>query len=373
MNRTEQQLTLKLKEKAFDLGFALAGVVAAAEPQRLAHFHGWLASGYAGQMHYLEQRKDAYAHPTNVLDGCRSMVMLAMPYPADKPVTNEKRNGKVARYAANLDYHDLIHDKLKSLKQWLLEAAPQSVARGIVDTAPLLEREFAEAAGLGWVGKNTLLLNRDWGSYFFLAALLTDLELVVDEPSPKGYCGTCTACLEACPTEAFPAPYILDANKCISYLTIEHRDHISPALAEQFSGWAFGCDICQEVCPWNRKTPEHIHAPELCNDNYDLDIVEMLKLDDESFRQRFRKTPLWRSKRRGILRNAILVAGQNKMAETGPLILGLLSDIEPLVRAAACWAVLQLQPTGWKPAIQKTIESEADPETKAYMQGMLAQ
>jgi epoxyqueuosine reductase len=208
-----------------------------------------------------------------------------------------------------------------------------------VDSAPLLERELAEAAGLGWVGKNTLLLNRTWGSYFFLAALLTDLSLVVDPPQDKGYCGTCTACLDACPTDAFVGPYILDATRCLSYLTIEHRGPVDDKLAEHFDQWIFGCDICQEVCPWNRKatlSDEAVFQPR--SDLDKLSIEELLKLDESSFRERFRHTPMWRTKRRGMIRNAILIAVSKRLVNLLPNILALQSDEEPVIRDAAKWA-----------------------------------
>ncbi len=351
--------TTHLKQKSTGLGFVLAGVTPAATPQRLAELHRWLDAGYAGQMSYMESRRAAYQHPRHVLEGCRSVLMLALPYGGNGGQTesaekhrqprdaNAARVGKVAQYAqGQLDYHDVIHAKLKTLRAWCAEHAPQASFRGVVDTAPLLERELAEAAGLGWVGKNTLLLNRQWGSYFFLAALLTDLELDYDAPHEKGYCGSCTACLQACPTQAFPAPFVLDATKCISYLTIEHRDDIDASLSSRLDGWVFGCDVCQQVCPWNRQPPdssESAFAPR--DDLAQLDVLAVLALSDEDFRQQFRRTPLWRAKRRGLLRNTILIAATAKMPAAYPLIEKLLDDAEPLIRAAAGWAVKQYAAT----------------------------
>jgi epoxyqueuosine reductase len=208
----------------------------------------------------------------------------------------------------------------------------------------LLEREFAEAAGLGWVGKNTLLLNRRWGSYFFLAALLTDVPLTVDPPQAKGYCGTCRACLDACPTGAFARPYVLDARRCISYLTIEHRGDIDPALASQMGDWMFGCDICQEVCPWNRRALVSAEAiPSPMDSLAPADLVELLQLDDEGFRARYRRTPLWRAKRRGVLRNACLVLGNQRHRPAAAALEALARDPEPLLQNAARWALDQLQ------------------------------
>ncbi len=341
-----QQLTQDLKTAAQSHGFVLAGVAAAAAPARLHHFQQWLSSGYAGQMQYLHTRSDAYRHPRNILDGCRSLLMLAFPYSSDEPQT-APGSGRIARYACGeLDYHDVLHGKLKLLKRWLEDAAPGAQVRGVVDTAPLLEREFAEAAGLGWVGKNTLLLNRQWGSYFFLAALLTDLPLVVDPPQEKGYCGTCTACLDACPTAAFTQPYVLDATRCLSYLTIEHRGSIDQPLAEYFSEWLFGCDICQEVCPWNRRVPPSVEAAFAPRaDLNPVDLVELLSLDETAFRLRFRPTPMWRAKRRGLLRNAILLVAQQQLVRALPQLRALSEDSDELLAAAAKWAAARLEAT----------------------------
>jgi epoxyqueuosine reductase len=239
-----------------------------------------------------------------------------------------------------VDYHDLIHQRLKELANFLRSSAPDCQVRGVVDTAPLLEREFAQLAGLGWVGKNTLLLNREAGSWFFLAALLTDLELDYDQPHETDHCGTCRACLDACPTDAFPQPYVLDATRCISYLTIELREAIPTDLREGVGDWLFGCDVCQDVCPWNRRTPEATEPGLRPEPNLNpIDAAALFALDDDAFRQRFRKTPLWRSKRRGILRNAAIVLG-NRPSPVGleALLRGLI-DFESLIRAASAWAL----------------------------------
>ncbi len=339
-----EQLTQELKTEAQRVGFVLTGVAAAAEPARLRAFHQWLNNGYAGEMQYLHARVKAYSHPQHVLDGCRTLLMLALPYSTENAKTTPN-TGRIARYAwGEIDYHDLLHDKLKRLRNWLESAAPGAMVRGVVDTAPLLEREFAEAAGLGWVGKNTLLLNRQWGSYFFLAALLTDLPLVVDAPQDKGYCGTCTACLDACPTAAFVSPYVLDATRCLSYLTIEYRGPIDHQTAEQFDQWLFGCDICQEVCPWNRRVPqsdEDLFLPQ--DDLNPVDLSQLLALDEVAFRERFRRTPMWRAKRRGMLRNAILLVAQQRNRSVLPQLRSLLEDTDELLRASAQWAISRLE------------------------------
>ena len=337
-------LTTQTKTDALDLGFELVGVCPAVSPVGYHRFLEWLDLGYAGEMHYLPDRSAAYQHPDSVLNGVRSVVMLGINYHTQRRKQPTPGTGNIATYAwGEVDYHDLIHDRLKRLKSKFLERVPNANVRGVVDTAPLLEREFAQLAGLGWIGKNTLLLNREQGSYFFLAALLTDAELKYDDEFETDHCGTCTACLDACPTNAFPQPYVLDARRCISYLTIEHRNEIDDDLKGQWDQWLFGCDICQEVCPWNNHAPR-TNVPEFqARENQNpVDLAELFYLNDDEFRNRFRKTPLWRSKRRGILRNAALVLGAQKATTAREALQRGERDSEELVRSASSWALAQL-------------------------------
>jgi epoxyqueuosine reductase len=352
-----QQLTEDLKQAATESGFVLSGVTLAARPDRYPQLLAWLNAGYAGSMNYIAQRREAYASPASVLDGCSTLLMLAYPYRTENPAQPATGQARVARYAwGTPDYHDDLFARLKALQKWLLQRQPTARVRGVVDTAPLLERELAERAGLGWVGKNTLLLNRQWGSYFFLAALLTDVPLVPDPPQPKGYCGTCRACLDACPTQAFPEPYVLDATKCISYWTIEHRGPIPPEIAPGLGDWMFGCDICQEVCPWNRRTEQSPSAlPSPLDSLHPADLIEILGLDEASFRARYRKTPLWRAKRSGILRNAALVLGNQQHRPALDALLNLMGENDPAVVAAAQWAIAQID---HDPQSQRASESE---------------
>ncbi len=226
-----EQLSDEIEHRARELGFSNVGFCPAVEPAGLGRFHEWLERGYAGSMRYLENRKAAYAHPQHVLDGARSLVMLTVDYKTTEPKSADRGYGRVSRYAwGTADYHDWIHGQLRQLVAQIQQLDPGCTVRGVVDTAPLLERDFAQLAGLGWIGKNTLLLNRQQGSLFFLAAIVTDLELAYNLAPESDHCGTCTACLDACPTDAFPEPYVLDARKCISYLTIELRDDIPREL-----------------------------------------------------------------------------------------------------------------------------------------------
>jgi len=337
---SSDHLTARLKAEALRLGFALAGACPAVTPQGLSHFDQWLSAGYAGEMHYLADRRAAYEHPRHVLDGVRSVLMLTLNYRTIEPTPVQPGYGSVARYAWGNDYHDVIHVRLTALADWLRQQRPEALVRGVVDTAPLMEREFAQLAGLGWIGKNTLLLNRQQGSWFFLAALLTDLELHYDAAHQTDHCGTCTACLDACPTDAFVAPYVLDSRRCISYLTIELKGAVPHELRAGLDNWLFGCDICQEVCPWNHRAPLSKDADlESRIDGGALELAALFELDDDAFRRRFRRSPLWRPKRRGLLRNAAIALGNHPDSDALPALVRGLSDAEPLVRGASAWAL----------------------------------
>jgi epoxyqueuosine reductase len=336
-------LTTEIRAEALRLGFSEVGIAAAAAPAGYPRLLEWLAQGYGGTMRYLEERADAYSHPRHVLDGVCTIVVLLQAYRTEEPRKAVAGEGRVSRYAWGLDYHDLIHERLKRLKAFVVERRPAARVRGVVDTAPLLERELARDAGLGWIGKNTLLLNRHRGSWFFLAALLTDLDLACDEPHTAEHCGTCTACLDACPTGAFVGPYVLDATKCLSYTTIELREAIPEPLRAAHGDWVFGCDVCQDVCPWNTKPPA-VDEPELapCPETNPLELTALFDLDEAAFRTRFRQTPLWRSKRRGILRNAAIVLGNQRARHAVPALEKGLRDDEELVRDACRWALEQI-------------------------------
>ena len=291
-------------------------------------------------MRYMTDRAAAYEHPAHVLDGVRSILMLGLNYRTVEPAKIEPGQARVSRYAWGSDYHDVIHRRLRSLAGLHRRLAPQASVRGVVDTAPLLEREFAQLAGLGWIGKNTLLLNRRLGSWLFLAALLSSEKMAYDQPTDSSRCGSCRACLDACPTGALVDAYRLDARKCLSYSTIELRDRSADELRESQGDRLFGCDVCQEVCPWNGRTPrttEEAFGPlALMNP---VDLAALFGLDAAAFRQRFRLTPLWRPKRAGLLRNAAIVLGNRPHKAALPALRRGLEDVEPLVRAACAWAL----------------------------------
>jgi epoxyqueuosine reductase len=362
MNPSE--LTQSLKAEANRLGFALTGACPAVSPVGFERFAQWLDAGYAGEMHYLEDRKAAYQHPSSILANVASLLMLGMHYQTDEHNVPLPGTGRIARYAwGESDYHDLVHQRLKQLKRFAQSLDDTMQIRGVVDTAPLLEREFAELAGIGWKAKNTLVINKHSGSFFFLAALLLDAPLEYDSPIQTDHCGTCTACLDACPTDAFVGPHVLDATKCISYLTIEHRSAIPVELRGKMGDWILGCDVCQEVCPWNRKappSPEDAFAP--LEGHNPIDLRAMFSLTDEQFRERFRKTPLWRPKRRGILRNAAIALGNQPHPDNIPALKVGLNDDEPLIRGASAWALGRHPAKRSRPLLESRRLVETDPE-----------
>ncbi len=359
------ELTHRLKREARRLGFDLAGAAPAVGPPGHGRLEEWIAAGYAGQMRYLADRLEAHAHPGHVLEGARSLLVLAMNYRGADPVEPGPGQGRVSRYAWGHDYHDLIHARLKQLAAYHRRLVPAARVRGVVDTAPLMEREFALLAGLGWRGKNTLLLNRRHGSWLFLAVLLSGEVLAYDQPASAEYCGSCRACLEACPTQALVEPYVLDARRCISYLTIELREGLPGKIRHQIGDWVFGCDVCQEVCPWNRKVPagkEEAFRPRA--GMRPIELAGLFELDETAFRRRFRKTPLWRARRRGLLRNAALALGNRPdPVAIGGLVRGLQDDESP-VRAACAWALGRHGTSPARQALAERLAAEQDRQVR---------
>jgi len=355
-----EEVTRQVRKAAEDLGFSPVGICSAVEPPHFSFFVEWLEKGYHGEMMYLERRREAYAHPRSVLEGVRTIVMLGFPYRTVEPSPGAAGKGRISRYAWGKDYHDLIRRRLKSLGQTVKELCPGSEVRGVVDTAPLLEREFAQLAGLGWIGKNTLLINPRLGSWLFLAALLTTADLVADRPFEANHCGTCTACLRACPTGALVAPYVLDARRCLSYLTIELRGPIPQEWRSSIGDWLFGCDICQEVCPWNRRAPVTGEPSLMPRWGTHIELTELFHWSDEQFRSAFRDMPLWRAKRRGLLRNAAIVLGNQRCTEAVPALIRGLEDVDPVVREACGWALVEIGIEHALSAVRTRTEREPD-------------
>jgi len=305
-------LTESVKALALELGFDLVAIGSVDPPEHGQAFTRWVEAGYAGDMRYLERRRDERLDPQRVLPGARSVVCLALNYYQGEPADPSWQ--PVARYAWGRDYHDVITPRLKRLAAHLAEASGAR-SKAYVDTGPVLERDLAARAGLGWIGKNSLLLHPDLGSWFLIGVLLTTAALDHDEPLPDR-CGSCRACLDACPTEAFVAPYVLDARRCISYLTIEHRGEIDPALHRDMGQWQFGCDLCQSACPWNRKSPVTREASLHPTRPYP-GAEAVARMDEGQFKERFAGTALLRPKASGMRRNAE-IALANHMGSAGP-------------------------------------------------------
>ncbi len=301
-----QVLTDRVKQKARELGFDTCGVTDLAPPPHGDALTRWLEHGMHGTMGYMERQAPKRLAPARIVPGATRAIMLTRNYYNPDPPL-KRGSGRVAKYARGRDYHDALEAPLRDLCAFLAElGGPDTVARAYVDAGPVPERELAQRAGLGWIGKNTMLIDPDRGSFFFLAAVLTNLDLEPDPPFGTDHCGTCTRCLDACPTGAITEPWILDARRCISYLTIEHRGEIAPDLARQLGGWVFGCDICQDVCPWNQKFAREAGDSLLDLDPNlaQVDLRDLLEIDEDEFDRRFGRTPLTRPGREGMKRNA---------------------------------------------------------------------
>jgi len=345
----------EIKRLASEVGFDLAGVAGVGETPEHRFFRRWLAEGYAGEMNYLEGSNDAgelkRASLANAAPWARSVVVCAMNYNSEQPYSTHAgttSQGWISRYAwSQRDYHNVVLEKLRSLEARLLEVCERREIRAprtwcYVDTGPVIERIFAKYAGIGWIGKNTCILNEDLGSWLFLGVLLTSLELTPDFPAPDR-CGSCTRCLDACPTNAFPAPYQLDATKCISYLTIEKRGSILEELRAGVGRQIFGCDICQDVCPWNREAPvsslaDFAARPELVNP--DLGWLARMSLDE--FREVFRGSPVKRARFNGLRRNAAIAMGNSGDERFLAVLEELSRDGDAVVAEHARWALQHL-------------------------------
>lgn len=345
-------IAARLKQRGKELGFSLIGMTAAARPETLDYFRDWLRQGYYGSMEYLPRRESAYEHPRGVQVGVRSIIVAAMNYgPGSSSRKTSPDAGRIAAYAQGLhDYHDILRDRLRQLGDELRRWIPEARTRIAVDTAPLLERDLARRAGLGWFGKNTMLINKNMGSYFFLGGILTDAELPADPVHAASHCGTCTRCLDACPTDAFVAPYVLDARRCLSHLTIEmSRDPIPEPLREGVGNWLFGCDVCQEVCPWNRKASPTVELAFQPRDQELPLAEELLEMGEEEFRKRFSQTPFSRPGRVAMARNAAIVLGNSGSQKHLPALQRAAQSSETLIADAARWAIKRLTGSDFPP------------------------
>ncbi len=340
-----------MKEAARSAGFDLSGIAPVTDFPELGYFPEWIAAGHAGEMKYLESRTDTgklrRASLRSIFPWARSVVVCAINYNTAHPFSiqvHNPRNGWISRYAwSREDYHDSVLRRLHEVEAQIRRSPGGDITtRCYVDTGPIVERIYAKYAGLGWQGKNTCLINQKFGSWLFLGVIVTSLELASEAPAPDR-CGTCTRCIDACPTEALIAPYQLDSNKCISYLTIEKRGGIANELREGMGHHVYGCDIFQDVCPWNRKSPA-TNKPEfqpregLVNPALDW----LAEISEEEFRQKFRGSPIKRTKRSGLRRNALIAIGNSGDKTLAPVLERALHDPDTVISETASWALQRL-------------------------------
>ena len=333
----------KIRQKAMELGFEGFGVASPDVTQAGERFQEWLTLNFDGDMQYMKRGEAKRLDPGQVLPGVKSVICLSTPYfttPRTLEFLDTPETGDISNYAWNLDYHDLIQPRLRTLETCLAEEFPGCKSRSYVDTGPVLEKPLAERAGLGWIGKHTNLLTEGVGSYYFLSEILVDVTLPSSEAG-QDHCGTCSACIDICPTGAIVAPYVLDSRKCISYLTIELKGEIPHEYRKALANRIYGCDDCQIVCPWNSYAVA-TEEPAFQEREGVKGLIELMQLDDEGFRSRFRKSPVKRIKRRGLLRNVAVALGNSGQSEAVPVLTQALSDPEPLIRSHVVWALGEL-------------------------------
>lgn len=371
---TESVLSAQIKDEARRLGFDLVGISALSTPPHEESFANWLRQGFAGELEYMKRTELLRRDPRSLVPWAISVVSVGVNYytPFRRPELGGEPTGWISRYAWGDDYHDWIKQKLDALLGRIQKICGQSVqGRAFVDSGPVLERDLAGVAGIGWIGKNTHLISPKKGSWFFLGELFLDLALSYDRPL-RDRCGSCQLCLKACPTGAFAGPYLLDARRCISYLTIELKGWMPRQLRPLVGNHVFGCDICQEVCPYNvkaRPTEEAtfmprpgLHAPEL---------MPLLLLSESEFRRRFRGNPILRAKRRGFLRNIAVALGNSKSPQAVPALQRALYDQEALVRGHAAWALGQIGSQAAVDGLSERLEVERDPAVRDEIEAAL--
>jgi len=364
----------RLKTRALELGFNLAGITRAEPSPTLDAYFRWIDAGMHGDMAYMARpdRQSRRRDLNVILPGVQSLVVVGLDYRSNVPaeLLADPARGRISAYAWGLDYHEVMMPRLEALAAWM---SRETHHRAYVDTGAILERSHAQMAGLGFIGKNTMLIHPRRGSFFFLGEMLTTFEVdAYDQTHMKPtMCGTCTRCLRACPTNAFPRPHVLDARRCISYLTIEHKGWIEPDLRPLMGNWVYGCDVCQDVCPFNRFTSE---TRERVFRAADADraappLLDLLALDDAGFQARFAGSAAARIKRERLVRNACIAAGNWGSPEALPALTRLLEDASPLVRGHAAWALNRIP--GGRARIAEHLTQETHEEVRAEIESLL--
>ncbi|MCS7254870.1 MAG: tRNA epoxyqueuosine(34) reductase QueG [Armatimonadota bacterium] len=373
-------LTQQLIEQAKELKFDLVGIVLPTDAQTYKHFSQWLELGYAGEMEYMVRTKQLRKNPKAIMKECKSVIVVGVSYAnafndeARYDNNSDELVGWVSAYACRSDYHDVIRARLTELREWIKGKVSWAKCKVCVDSSPILERELAVRAGFGWFGKNTNVVSKQFGSYFFIGELLTNVELEPTEAFERDRCGICNRCIEACPTGALISPKLLDARRCISYLTIEHRSAIQFELRERIGRWIFGCDICQQVCPWNNKAKVGATV-EQWKTRYEMfrqNLLELLSLSEDNFKRRFSGTPIARIGRKRFLRNVVVALG-NTMDERAiePLARLLCSNEDSLVRSHAAWALGRIGNRMARTALERFWKQECDECVRSEIENAL--
>ncbi len=367
----KRQLTSCIREEALDLGFSAVGF-ARAQPLAGDLFREWIGRGYHGEMAYMARDPERRLDPTLALPGACSVISVALiyRYPDPPGKGNAAPQGQISRYARGTDYHLVLQQKLDALVASMSRFSPDSRKRVYADTGPVLEKAWAVRAGIGWQGKSTNILNRRLGSWLFLGEVLTDLELEYDDPVAD-YCGSCTKCIDACPTGALE-PYVLDSRRCISYLTVELKGDVPEEYREGTGNWIFGCDICQDVCPWNHKSP-FSSVPEFESRPWssETDLVALAGMTPEDFADRYRLTAIKRTKWRGLLRNVAIALGNTRDPQVVPTLERLLNDDDATLRRHAAWALARIGSEEAVRLLEQRRAIEEDEETVKVLERLL--
>jgi epoxyqueuosine reductase len=367
-----------LKQKAQKLGFNLVGITKAEPSPTLSAYRQWIAKGMQAEMDYMarEDRVIRRENLNHIVEGAKSIVMVGLDY---RTISDERLNdptrGRIANYAWGLDYHDIMQPRLEELAEWIQHEASQQIEHKIyVDTGAILERSHAQQAGMGFIGKNTMLIHPRRGSYFFLGEMISTIEFDdYDEAHRETMCGSCTRCLNACPTDAFPKPYILDARRCISYHTIENKGWIDRDLRASFGNWVYGCDICQDVCPFQRFSPlsEESDFLPIDIDRAAPSLVDLLLLDKEIFKFRYKGSPIYRIRRKRLVRNACIAAGNSYDPQFIPYLIQHLYDSEAIVRGHAAWALWQVMGRAAIKLLNEMYYREEDEDVRTEIEAIM--
>jgi epoxyqueuosine reductase len=362
MSRSDSlQLNSRIREEALRLGFFNVGFAPALPLPDGGHFTEWLGKQFHGEMRYMERRVEKRLDPRMVLSNVRSLLVLAMNYYTGEAVSDAPMKGRISRYGWGDDYHLVLGNRLEMLLRFIQTLAPSAHGIWYADTGPVMEKAWGARTAVGWIGKNTNLISRGLGSWFFVGVILLDIELEYDSKT-KDFCGKCQRCLESCPTGAIVAPYVLDARRCISYLTIEFRGVIPRSLRPQLGNRIFGCDACQEVCPWNRfaiETPaREFYA---MKETLMPDLTALVDISQDEFRQWFKNSPIRRATRDGFVRNVAVALGNTGRSEAVPPLERALQDASPLVRAHAAWALGRIKEEAAFRILESALSKEKNP------------